>query len=137
MPLDIYDGRTILAPDNGPPGTPAAQDIQLGFSNGYHPNEALDEAGVAHAVTLVQGKCLFLSRTPPTSVRVFTIRRNLVQIGTATMDPATAGLGPVYFGTVALISTPLALAVGDLIDWLAPPGVDATLVDGVCVLGSL
>lgn len=134
--VDIYDGVTIVTEGEGPPGTPARAGVAVSFSNGYHANEVLPGAVAVAPITVTGTASAFVSRTKPTGVVTFAINQNTVQIGTANMDPATCGPGPVYRGVVTLTTEPVQIAVNDLIDWTAPASVDATFTGGALTLGS-
>lgn len=123
----------VLEPPGGIqplPGGPSGIEIPLSFTLGYSPGEVLPGIPLLDLVLISGIGSRFASLSRPTAPVSFTIRRNTVPIGVATMDPATCGIGPVFNGTVTLISDPTTLTPADFIDWVAPGSLDATFLSG-------
>lgn len=116
------------------PGDGSNISLPLSFTLGYSPGEVLPGLALVDLVVIQGGTSQFLSLTKPTDVVTFTIRRNEVAIGTAVMDPANCGAGPVFTGVVTLNDDPTTLNPSDYLDWVAPSVVDATFTSGALTL---
>lgn len=127
----------VIAPAGGNtpiPGGGSNIVLPLSFTDGYAPGEVLPGYPLVDLVVVKGSSSKFQTLTRPTNLITQIIRLNTVEIGVATMDPATCGAGPVFNGTVVFTSDPMTLASGGYLDWTAPAAIDPTYRGGAVSL---
>lgn len=139
VPASAPPGWQVVRSPGGPSGPAAAMDVGVGFSGGYTPSEIIPGPPALHPMPVTQGTFRSLSGAAVAQtfgILWYRLGQPALQIGTAVIDPATQGAGPLFQGTVTISATGVTFGVGDLPALVCPSGAqDVQLRDGELTIG--